>query len=204
MVRQARRSQTCIRHNCYGTASMCIVAYMVNADKELQDAYDYLAPGGSEIRLLSVIRGGGLAHCTLRPGGLSRAVTHRSVEEIWYGLSGEGELFRTTLGSLSRPKRYHLHWHSLSVPRGGYSAATDPLQSRAGLDGTRPSQYQAHGPISRRRFSRAFPWDSRGFHISGAFAFGAHTMDRNAVRDSRGEKGGPRLKLHGDVDTPQD
>jgi mannose-6-phosphate isomerase-like protein (cupin superfamily) len=67
---------------------------MINADKELQDAYDYLAPDGSEIRLLSKINGGGLAHCTLRPGGVSRAVTHRSVEEIWYVLSGRGELWR--------------------------------------------------------------------------------------------------------------
>lgn len=70
------------------------MAYMLNADKELQDAYDYLAPDGSEIRLLSEIPGGGLAHCTLRSGGVSRAVIHRSVEEIWYVLSGRGELWR--------------------------------------------------------------------------------------------------------------
>ena len=67
---------------------------MINADRGLQDAYDYLAPDGSEIRLLSEISGGGLAHCTLRPGGVSRAVTHRSIEEIWYVLSGEGGLWR--------------------------------------------------------------------------------------------------------------
>jgi len=67
---------------------------MPNADKELQDAYDYLAPDGSEVQLLSEISGGGLAHRTLRPGGVSHAVTHRSVEEIWYVLPGRGELWR--------------------------------------------------------------------------------------------------------------
>ena len=62
--------------------------------KQLSEQYDYLAPDGSEIRLLPVMRGGGLAHCVLPPGKTSKAVTHRSVEEIWYCLSGEGEIWR--------------------------------------------------------------------------------------------------------------
>lgn len=62
--------------------------------KELGSEYDYLAPDGSEIRLLPTLNGGGLAHCTLPVGGVSAAVSHRTVEEIWYFLSGEGEVWR--------------------------------------------------------------------------------------------------------------
>jgi len=40
--------------------------------------------------------GGGLAHCLLPPGKTSRAVRHKTVEEIWYVLEGEGEIWRAT------------------------------------------------------------------------------------------------------------
>jgi len=55
---------------------------------------DYVAPDGSEIRLLPNVRGGGLCHCTLPSGGVSSAVTHATVDEIWYFLEGEGEVWR--------------------------------------------------------------------------------------------------------------
>jgi mannose-6-phosphate isomerase-like protein (cupin superfamily) len=61
--------------------------------KQLADGYDYLAPDCSEIRLLPEMRGVGLAHCTLHPGKTTHAVAHRTVEEIWYCLSGEGEIW---------------------------------------------------------------------------------------------------------------
>ncbi|MBL0917100.1 MAG: cupin domain-containing protein [Hydrogenophaga sp.] len=35
-----------------------------------------------------------MAHFELHAGRVSRAVTHRIVEEIWYGLAGEGEMWR--------------------------------------------------------------------------------------------------------------
>ncbi|MEK0082886.1 cupin domain-containing protein [Benzoatithermus flavus] len=57
-------------------------------------ACDVLAPDGSEIRLLPQVRGGSMVHCTLPPGGVSLAVTHRTVDELWYVLEGEGELWR--------------------------------------------------------------------------------------------------------------
>ncbi len=60
----------------------------------LSTNYDYLAPDGSEIRLLPDMRGGGLAHCMLPPHHTSAAVTHRTVEEIWYFLGGRGEVWR--------------------------------------------------------------------------------------------------------------
>ena len=37
---------------------------------------------------------GGLAHCALPPGKVSRAVRHQTVEEIWYFIEGEGEVWR--------------------------------------------------------------------------------------------------------------
>jgi mannose-6-phosphate isomerase-like protein (cupin superfamily) len=54
----------------------------------------YLAPDGSEIRLLPTLDRGGLAHCTLQPGRSSLPVAHHTVEEIWFFLEGEGEVWR--------------------------------------------------------------------------------------------------------------
>ena len=58
------------------------------------ERHDVLAPDGSEIRFLPQLRGGSMVHCTLPPGAVSLAVTHRTVEELWYVLSGAGELWR--------------------------------------------------------------------------------------------------------------
>lgn len=62
--------------------------------KKLGKQYDYLAPDKSEIRLLLDMRGGGLAHCTLPPDGISFAVKHKTVEEIWYFIQGQGQVWR--------------------------------------------------------------------------------------------------------------
>ena len=62
--------------------------------KELPANRDAVAPDGSDVRILLGLRGGGMAHFTLAPGGISRAVTHRTVEEIWYFVSGQGEMWR--------------------------------------------------------------------------------------------------------------
>ena len=62
--------------------------------KVLAEDYDYLAPDGSEIRLLPTMNGGGLCHCTLPPGGVSAPVSHKTVEEIWYFLEGLGQVWR--------------------------------------------------------------------------------------------------------------
>ena len=52
------------------------------------------APDGSDVRVLLGLRGGGMAHFTLAPGATSMAVTHRSVEEVWYVVAGRGEMWR--------------------------------------------------------------------------------------------------------------
>jgi mannose-6-phosphate isomerase-like protein (cupin superfamily) len=56
--------------------------------------YDLLAPDGSEIRLLHSLSGASVAHCALPVGGLSIPVTHRTVEEVWFFLSGVGQVWR--------------------------------------------------------------------------------------------------------------
>jgi len=57
-----------------------------------------VAPDGSDVRILLGLRGGGMAHFELPPGGTSTAVTHKTVEEIWFFLSGRGEMWRKTEG----------------------------------------------------------------------------------------------------------
>jgi mannose-6-phosphate isomerase-like protein (cupin superfamily) len=54
----------------------------------------YLAPDGSEIRSLAEVTAGGLCHCTLPAGQVAAAVSHRTVEEIWYFIEGHGEVWR--------------------------------------------------------------------------------------------------------------
>lgn len=45
--------------------------------------FDVLAPDGSEVRILLALAGGSMSHFLLPPGQVSRAVRHRTVEEIW-------------------------------------------------------------------------------------------------------------------------
>jgi mannose-6-phosphate isomerase-like protein (cupin superfamily) len=53
-----------------------------------------VAPDGSEVRVLLGLARGGMAHFQLEPGETSKAVTHKTVEEIWFILSGRGEMWR--------------------------------------------------------------------------------------------------------------
>jgi mannose-6-phosphate isomerase-like protein (cupin superfamily) len=55
---------------------------------------DVLAPDGSEVRILLSLARGSMAHFRLPAGQVSHAVRHRTVEEIWYVLSGQGEMWR--------------------------------------------------------------------------------------------------------------
>jgi mannose-6-phosphate isomerase-like protein (cupin superfamily) len=68
----------------------------MSADRALPDAYDVLAPDGSEVRILAGSERGSMAHFTLPPGQVSLAVAHRSVEEIWYVIAGQGRMWRKT------------------------------------------------------------------------------------------------------------
>ena len=53
-----------------------------------------VAPDGSDVRVLLTSPGrGGLAHFELSPGEASVPVRHQTVGEIWYFLSGHGQMW---------------------------------------------------------------------------------------------------------------
>jgi mannose-6-phosphate isomerase-like protein (cupin superfamily) len=62
--------------------------------KTLGQTLDAVAPDGAGVRLLLSLAGGSFAHFELAAGAVSHAVAHRSVEEIWYFVSGSGEVWR--------------------------------------------------------------------------------------------------------------
>jgi mannose-6-phosphate isomerase-like protein (cupin superfamily) len=62
--------------------------------KHLPVARDAVAPDGAEVRVLLALHGGSMAHFRLAPNQTSRAVTHRTVEEIWFVVTGQGEMWR--------------------------------------------------------------------------------------------------------------
>ncbi|HTJ92084.1 MAG TPA: cupin domain-containing protein [Pararobbsia sp.] len=53
-----------------------------------------VAMDGTAVRPLLDLKGGSVAHFELAPGVVSHAVTHATVEEIWYFLAGRGEMWR--------------------------------------------------------------------------------------------------------------
>ena len=69
---------------------------------------DAIAPDGSEVRVLCNTSRGSLAHFTLPPHAVSKAMAHRTVEEahrtveeahrtveeVWYFVSGHGQMWR--------------------------------------------------------------------------------------------------------------
>ena len=62
--------------------------------KALGEKPDAIAPDGTAVRLLASLAGGSFAHFELPAGAVSHAVTHRTVEEIWYFVAGVGQLWR--------------------------------------------------------------------------------------------------------------
>ena len=64
--------------------------------KPLPKDPDVTAPDGSDVRILLRAERGSTAHFELGPGRTSLAVRHRTVEEVWYFLSGRGEMWRRT------------------------------------------------------------------------------------------------------------
>lgn len=62
--------------------------------RSLPAAADTLAPDGSEIRILPQLTRGSMVHARLPPGATSKAVVHRTVEELWYVVAGRGRMWR--------------------------------------------------------------------------------------------------------------
>ena len=61
--------------------------------KQISDTPDVIAPDGSEVRVLCRMERGSMAHFTLPPGAVSIAVAHRTIEEVWYFVSGRGRMW---------------------------------------------------------------------------------------------------------------
>src|ERR1700756_1596068 len=62
--------------------------------RHIADTPDAIAPDGSEVRLLCSSARGSMAAFRLAPGSISRAVAHRTVEEIWCFTAGRGQMWR--------------------------------------------------------------------------------------------------------------
>jgi mannose-6-phosphate isomerase-like protein (cupin superfamily) len=62
--------------------------------RQLPEVPDAIAPDGSDVRELLRLGRGSMAHFELAPGRVSRAVAHRAVEELWYILAGQGQMWR--------------------------------------------------------------------------------------------------------------
>lgn len=84
--------------------------------RSLSAAPDAMAPDGSEVRLLASGASGSMAHFTLAPGAVSKAVAHRTVEELWFFLAGRGRMWRK-LGGAEETVAVH-PGISISIPVG--------------------------------------------------------------------------------------
>ncbi len=62
--------------------------------KWLGDKPDAIAPDGADVWLLCGLLRGGLAVFSLGPHAVAKAVAHRTVEEIWYFVAGQGRMWR--------------------------------------------------------------------------------------------------------------
>jgi len=62
--------------------------------RRLPENPDVIAPDGSGVRIMLDLEGGSMAHFELPEGQTSKAVAHRTVEELWYVVGGQGEIWR--------------------------------------------------------------------------------------------------------------
>lgn len=60
----------------------------------LPEAKLEVAPDASRVRILARHSAGSMAQFELAPGQISRPVAHRKVKEIWFVLSGRGQMWR--------------------------------------------------------------------------------------------------------------
>ena len=59
-----------------------------------EHARKVVAPDGSRVRILSAADRASMITAKLGPGEVSKAVCHRTVDELWYCLHGEGRIWR--------------------------------------------------------------------------------------------------------------
>lgn len=66
--------------------------------KPVSSKPDDVALDGSEVRVLCRTRCGSMAHFTLAPKAVSKAIVLPDLEEIWYFISGRGRMWRQIAG----------------------------------------------------------------------------------------------------------
>lgn len=74
------------------------------------------APDGSDVRVLAALARGSMAHFELACGRTSAAVQHRTVDELWYVVGGQAQMWRK-LGDLEEVVLLQAGT-SLSIPVG--------------------------------------------------------------------------------------
>lgn len=100
------------------------------ATVSLAEAAEVTAPDGSAVRPLCVLPGvASFAHFELAGGQVSQAVSHATVQEIWYVVAGRGRMWRDD-GSVKSVVEL-VPGVCLTIPLG------TAFQFRAGADGLR-------------------------------------------------------------------
>ncbi|WP_220131241.1 cupin domain-containing protein [Streptomyces sp. PT12] len=99
------------------------------ATVRLDEAPHVTAPDGAAVRPLCALPGASFAHFELAPHQVTQAVSHATVEEIWYVIAGHGHIWRRQDG---REETTALTpGVCLTIPLG------TTFQFRAGTDGLR-------------------------------------------------------------------
>ena len=120
------------------------------ATRTLAAAADVIAPDGCEVRLLAASARGSMAHFTLLPGEVARAVVHRTVEELWYFLAGTGRMWRRLGEREEITAGRGLGCRSRSRPAPGSSCATTaPSRSPPSRSPCRPGRARTKPASSR-------------------------------------------------------
>ena len=120
--------------------------------KRLHGGPDAIAPDGSEVRVLCQLSRGGLAVFSLPPNAVSKAVAHRTVEEVWYIISGIGRMWRK-LGEYEEIVEL-TPGVSLTIPTGTHF------------------QFRCHGPEPLNAIGATMPpWpgENEAFFVDGAW-----------------------------------
>ena len=100
------------------------------ATMSLAEAAEVTAPDGSAVRPLCALPGvASFAHFELTAGQVSQAVSHATVQEIWYVVAGQGQMWRND-GSVESVVDL-VPGVCLTIPLG------TSFQFRAGADGLR-------------------------------------------------------------------
>lgn len=118
----------------------------------VKNKYDYLAPDGSEIYLLSNGTHGGLCQCILPVGkSASLPVSHKTVEEIWYFIEGEGEVWRRNLCK-NKPVAVHAGTSVVIPPQIAFQFRNTGSESLKVIIATLPPWPGAHEVVSEVGF----------------------------------------------------